>query len=228
MKTDVHLQRDVLDELDWEPSIDAAQIGVTAHEGVVTLFGHVPTYADKHLAEEAAKRIHGVLGVANEIEVRPEGIDAHDDEELAAAAVHALQWDASVPEGGIQVTVEDAWVRLEGNVAEHYQREASEEAIRRLVGVRGVKNDILVLPVEMQTEIMTHIDAAMQRSALLNLRQIQVEIHDRSVTLTGDVHTQAEFAEAERIALANRGVQRVINCLTITPWGTGVAEEWGY
>ena len=97
-KTDAHLQRDVLDELDWEPSVDAAQIGVTAKEGVVTLTGHVPVYSEKHTAEEVAKRVHGVRAVANEIEVRPSDVHVRDDEEIAAAAVHALQWDAEVPE----------------------------------------------------------------------------------------------------------------------------------
>ncbi len=228
MKTDVHLQRDVLDELDWEPSIDASQIGVIAKDGVVTLTGHVPIYAEKHLAEQMAKRVHGVKAVANEIQVRPSDLHVRDDAELAAAAVHALEWDAHVPSQNVRVTVDQGWVTLEGTVERQYQRAAAERAIHHLVGARGVTNEIQVQPPEVTSQIKRDIELALRRNAMINTRRVEVEAQDRMVTLIGDVHTYAESDEAERIAWGARGVDRVVNCLTITPWGDGPAEEWGY
>lgn len=228
MKTDVHLQRDVLDELDWEPSVDASQIGVTVKDGVVTLTGHVPIFAEKHLAEELAKRVHGVKAVANEIEVRPPDVHVRDDTELASAAVHALDWDAHVPSKQIRVTVDHGWITLEGSVQRQFQRVAAERAIRQLVGTRGVTNQIRVCPPEATSRIETDIHSALRRNALIDARRVAVAAQDRIVTLSGDVHTHAECEEAERIAWGARGVDRVVNCLTVTPWGEGPAEEWGY
>lgn len=227
-KTDAHLQRDVLDELDWEPSVDAAQIGVTAREGVVTLTGHVPVYSEKHTAEEVVKRVHGVRAVANEIEVRPSGAHVRDDEEIAAAAVHALQWDAKVPDESIQVSVEDGWINAEGTVKHRYQREAVDRVLRHLHGARGLINKIEVVSPAAVSEIKAAIEAALKRSAVLNSKNLGVEVEDSAVIVTGDAHSHAELAEVERIAWAADGVKKVQNCVTITPWGFGPAEEWGY
>jgi osmotically-inducible protein OsmY len=227
-KTDVHLQRDVLDELAWEPSVDASQIGVTSKEGVVTLTGHVPVYSEKHTAEEVARRVHGVRAVANEIEVRPPDAQAHDDEAIAAAAVHALQWDSKVPDTEIQVTVEDGGIRVSGVVEHQFQKGAVDRVLRHLRGARGVTNEITVTPRQSISETKEAIEAAFRRSAVLNSRRLAVEVENEMVTITGDVHSHAERDEVERTAWSATGVRRVQNCVTITPWGFGPAEEWGY
>jgi osmotically-inducible protein OsmY len=232
MKTDVDLQHDVIQELDWEPGVDVAHVGVTAKDGVVTLTGHVPAYAEKVAAEDATKRIHGVKAIANEIEVRPNEIHTRDDEDLAAAAVRALEWNVKVPEDRVTITVREGWLMLEGTVDWQYQKEAIDRAVHHMPGVRGLTNSILVEPIahphDKYDEAKERIEAALQRSSALTSKQISVEIEDRIVTLCGDVHSHAEREEAERIAWAAGGVHRVENCLTITPWGSGPQEEWGY
>ena len=227
-KTDVHLQRDVLDELEWEPSVDAAQIGVTTKDGIVTLTGHVPVYSDKHTAEEAAKRVHGVRAVANEIEVRPLDVHVRDDEDIAAAAVHALQWDAKVPDKDVQISVEDGWIKAGGTVEHRFQKAAVDRVLRHLHGARRVTNDIRVVSPEAVSAVTSAIESAFKRNAVLNSRKLAVEVADSSVTITGDVHSLSELAEVERVAWSAGGVREVQNCVTITPWGLGPAEEWGY
>lgn len=228
MKTDVHLKRDVLDELDWEPSVNAAQIGVITKEGVVTLTGHVGVYAEKHTAEEVVKRVHGVRAVANEIEVRPSDAHVRDDEDIAAAAVHALEWDSTVPDSRVQVSVEEGWIKAEGTVQQQYEKAAVDRVLRHLHGARGVTNQINVTPQEATSEIKAAIEAAFRRSAVLDSSKLAVEVQDSKVTITGDVHSHNELSEAERIAWSASGVRGVQNCVSITPWGCGPAEEWGY
>jgi osmotically-inducible protein OsmY len=218
MKTNQQLQRDVIEELRWEPSIDAAQIGVTAEDGVVTLTGHVPVYAHKFTVENVAKRVHGVKAVANEIQVRVPGNARHTDEAIAAAALQALKWDAAVPEDRIQVTVRDGWVILEGTLDWQYQREAADRAVRNLIGAQGFTNSILVKPKDHSREIKTDIESALRRHAYLDSGQIQVDEDGGSVTLLGDVHSCLEREEAERLAWAAPGVRRVQNRLEVTPW----------
>jgi osmotically-inducible protein OsmY len=228
VKTDAQLQYDVLEELQWEPSVDAAQIGVTAREGVVTLTGHVPAYAQKLAAEQTVKRVHGVKAVANDIEVRPAEGGQCDDADLAAAVLHTLKWDAAVPDDRVQVTVRDGWITLEGTVDWQFQKEAADRAVRHLVGARGVTNSIVVPRGETPNDLKTGIEAAFRRSATVDSKAVSVEIEDGTVILQGDVHSHAERDEAERIAWSAPGVVRVENYLTITPWGYGPADEWGY
>src|SRR3954447_16537073 len=140
MKTDSELQRDVLNELKWEPSVDAAHIGVSAKDGVVTLSGHVSSYAEKYAAERAAKRVYGVRAVANEIEVKLPISSQRTDSDIAAAAVNALKSHLAVPADKIKVTVSKGWVKLEGEVEWQYQKIAAENAVRYLAGVVGVSN----------------------------------------------------------------------------------------
>ena len=164
MKTDSELQRDVLDELKWEPSINAAHIGVSVNDGIVTLSGHVTSYWEKYAAERAAKRVYGVKAVANELEVKLPGSSQRTDEDIAAAAVNALKSNFSVPADKIKVTVSKGWVKLEGEVEWQYQREAAERAVRYLTGVTGVSNLITVKPRVAPTELKAKIEDAFKRS----------------------------------------------------------------
>lgn len=228
MQADTILQRHVLEELQWDPGLDAAQVGVIVKEGIVTLKGQLPVYAQKHTAEVVAKRVRGVRAVANEIEVRPTDAHVRDDEELAAAAVHGLMWSACIPDAQIQVAVEDGWITLEGTVQQQYQRNEAERVVRHLSGVRGITNSIDVAAREAASTNHSDIEAALRRSAALHMRELSAEVDGSLVILSGDVHSPAERDEAERIAWSAPGVNQLENCITVTPWGTGPAEEWGY
>lgn len=220
MKDDKALQLDVIDELQWEPSVDAAEIGVTARDGVVTLTGRVPTYCERVTAERVAKRVHGVKALANDIEVRPQGVGERTDTELAQVILEALRWKSHVPSDRVKVAISKGWVTLEGEVDWHYQKQAAEEAVRPLLGVRGVFNVITIKPKALATDVQHRIEAAFKRNAELDANQVRVEAHEGKVTLRGDVHSWAERQEAERTAWAAPGVTQVEDLLTITPWGT--------
>jgi osmotically-inducible protein OsmY len=217
MKDDKELQRDVLDELQWEPSVDAAEIGVAARGAVVTLTGSVPTYTEKVAAERVAKLVHGVKAVANDIAVRPVGYGERTDTDIAQAAVGALLWRTSVPNERIKISVSKGWVTLEGEVDWFYQKEAAEDTVRPLLGVRGVTDLITVKPRASATDIKSRIEAAFRRSAELDSKKIQVETHDGTVTLKGDVRSWAERQEAERTAWAAPGVRQVKDLIDVSP-----------
>jgi osmotically-inducible protein OsmY len=212
------LQHDVQEELEWEPSVDAAHIGVAATQpGVVTLTGTVATYAEKTTADRAAKRVAGVRAVANDIEVRPLGSMKRTDTDLAQAVLRALEWDIAVPDEKIKVRVDDGWVTLEGEVALQSHRAAAENAVRRLAGVRGVTNQIRlqIMPTVKPAEVKDRIEAALRRSAEIDARGIQVDAKDSTIILRGRVRTWAERDEAERAAWAAPGVRNVEDQLII-------------
>jgi osmotically-inducible protein OsmY/prolyl-tRNA editing enzyme YbaK/EbsC (Cys-tRNA(Pro) deacylase) len=215
MKTDIILQQDVIDELAWEPSIDAAAIGVAVEDGVVTLSGHVPSYAEKWTAEHVVKRVAGVCGVANEIAVRLPGASVRTDSDIARAALLALEWDVYVPKQRVTVTVGDGWIKLEGTVDSQHQKLAAARAVRALTGVKGVTNLIAVRPLVQPAEVATKITAAFQRSAVLDARGIQVDTLGRKVVLRGTVRAWEERAAAERAAWSAPGVAEVDNQLIV-------------
>ena len=218
MTNSTKLQHDVLEELEWEPSLDAAHIGVAATQpGVITLTGSVATYAEKVAAERAAKRVSGVRAVANDIEVHPVGSFKRSDTDLAQAVLRALEWDIAVPDEKIKARVADGWVTLEGDVALQFQRAAAENAVRRLNGVRGVTNQIRlqIRPTVQPAEVKNRIEAAFRRSAEIDARGIRVDASDSSITLRGKVRTWAEREEAERAAWAAPGVAAVKDELVV-------------
>jgi osmotically-inducible protein OsmY len=215
--TDRELQRHVEDALSWEPSFDAADIGVSVDTGVVTLRGDIATYAARAAAERVALGVYGVKAVANDLNVRLPGQYQRTDSDIAQAAVNALQWNTMVPANRISVAVSNGWVTLKGKADWQYQKEAAARAVRDLTGVRGVSNEITVRPHVEAGDVQTKIEEAFKRSAEIDARRITVTAQDGKVVLSGNVRSWAERQEAERAAWAAPGVTQVEDRLSITP-----------
>lgn len=220
MKTDEQLKRDVQAELNWDPSVNDSGIIVSTKDGVVTLGGHVPFYADRIFAEKATKNVAGVRGLANDIEVKPNMAHQRSDTAIAESAVYALQASVAVPAKDIKVVVSDAWITLEGTVAFQYQKTAAESAVRTLWGVKGVTNSITIhptmkLPTVNATDIRSKIHDAYQRHAVLDAKKVKVDVTGGTVTLSGDVHSWHEKDDAENAAWAAPGVKIVHNNLSV-------------
>ena len=214
MSDDKQLKQPVLDELKWEPSVNAAQIGVTTKDGIVTLMGSVETYAEKHGAETAALRVKDVKAVAEEIKVKLPFSVKHGDSEIAEAAVNRLAWDSSLPKDAVKVAVSKGWVTLTGDVHWHYQHDAAADAVRTLWGVIGVSNQIAIKPQANAGNIKSDIMSALNRSWFIP-ENINVSAKDGKVTLTGTVEYWDERALAGTTAWAAPGVTSVTNDIRV-------------
>ena len=217
MRSDQEIERDVKEELQWDPDLDSTDIAVSVKKGVVTLAGFVKSYSDKYEAEAAAKRVSGVSAVANDLEVRLPSIDQRPDPEIARDAVDAVKIQLPISSENIQVVVKSGWVTLEGAVEWQYQRQTAEKAVRRVKGVKGVTNSIVVKPHLEPTEIKKQIQEAFRRSAEVDANRIQVETHGSEVILKGSVRSWIEREEAERAAWAAPGVTKVDDRLVVSP-----------
>jgi osmotically-inducible protein OsmY len=219
MKKAEELRQDVVDELAWDTSLDAPGIGVAIHDGAVTLTGHVRSYVEKRAAEKAAKRVHGVLAVANELEVRLPSSLQKDDTDIATAAASAIRWSTPVP-STVSATVERGWVTLDGEVDWAYQRRAAENAVRDLAGVRGLSNLIVVKARAVPKNVRDQIHRAFHRSAQIDADHVSVEVSGGKVTLTGTVRSWSEWTEAQHAARAASGVTEVDNRLRVSSMST--------
>jgi osmotically-inducible protein OsmY len=215
--TDRALQEQVQEALDWEPSVETEDIGVTVEQGVVTLRGDVKSYAEKTSAERVALGVYGVKAVANDLNVRIGSALTRTDSDIALAAVNALKWNSQVPAGKITVTVRQGWVTLKGEVDWNYQRDTAARVVRELLGVIGVENAITVKPRVSVEDVESKIEAALKRSAEVDARRIHVGVTDGKVVLSGNVRSWAEREEARRAAWAAPGVKDVDDRISVVP-----------
>lgn len=214
--SDKQLRQDVIDELEFDPSVNAAHVGVAVDGGVVTLTGHVSSYAEKLAAEAATRRVQGVRAIAQEIEVRYPNEKKTADDEIAKRALDIMRWSAVVPSDAIQLTVRDGWVTLSGQSEWQFQKDAAENEIRRLSGVAGVINNIAIKPRVQPTDVKRKIEEAFRRNADIEAQKIRVSVLDGGrITLQGSVHDWQERIAAENAAWSAPGVSAVDDRLTI-------------
>ena len=216
MKPDETLQLHVVQQLDWEPSVDAANIGVTVKDGVVTLEGDVRNYAEKFAAVRVTKTVYGVKGLADELHVKLHPSFERTDADMAKSALQMLAWDTVVPKDQVKVTVRDGWMTLDGEVEWEYQRTDAERAVRYLSGVRGVVNNVTLKHRAVPADVKAKIESALKRSAESDAQHIFVEIHEGTATLSGNVHTFAARDEAAQAAWGAPGVRKVTDNIMVT------------
>ena len=215
IKTDSQIQHDVLAELLWEPSIDAASIGVEVKDGVVTLAGHVGSFNEKWEAESAAQRVGGVKALAIEIDVKLAGSSARTDADIAHSAANVLDWMTYLPKDAVKVTVEQGWVTLKGEVDWAFQKEGAQSSLRSLMGVTGVSDQILLKGKVPTTAVKSDIEVALQRRAHAEAQDISVSVSGAEDTLAGTVHSLSERSLARRTAWSTPGVHRVVDHMTV-------------
>jgi osmotically-inducible protein OsmY len=215
MKSDSHLQKDVMAELNWEPAVHAGRIGVEVKHGVVTLAGQVDSYVEKWAAERAAQRVHGVKALVAELKVELPQLARRGDVDIAESARNILGWTSSLPKDAVKVLVENGWLTLSGDVAWQYQRQDAADCVRYLHGVTGISNQIAVKPPPSAGVVKADIEAALKRRAAADAMAIGVEVQGGDVTLTGSVHDWAERDLATRSAWGAAGVRKVVDRLVL-------------
>ena len=222
-KSDTDLKRDVLAELKYEPSVKVTDIGVLVKDGTVTLNGFATSYGEKWNAVRATRRVAGVNAIADDIEVKLPNSPRHTDGDIAAAAVHQIDWSTTIPKRTVDVTVREGRITLEGEVEWGYERNGAENAVQHLAGVQAVTNLITIKPKLAPTDVETAIKSAFERNAQLDAKKIQVETSGNKVVLRGKVRNYAEREEAERAAWAASGVFSVDNQIKVE-WSWGFAD----
>jgi osmotically-inducible protein OsmY len=215
MSQDSQLQQKIIAELEWEPSVNSAHIGVMTNDGVVTLTGHVETFAEKYAAETAATRVKGVKAIAEEIEVQLPSIMNRGDDEVAAAALHCLAWNTFVPADALHLKVDKGWITIGGQVEWSYQKQAVEQELRQLVGVVGISNHITVKPTANAKDISDDIQDALARSWFYDPNSIKVSAKGGDITLTGSVHSWQGRELAGSTAWSASGATHVENDITV-------------
>ncbi|HEY4958823.1 MAG TPA: BON domain-containing protein [Caldimonas sp.] len=215
MKTDSDLKREVVAELLWDPAVNSTAIGVGVKNGVVTLTGHLDTYAEKEAALRAVRRLQGVKAIAVELDVKLSPQHQRGDTDIVASAELALKWNTSIPAGAVRLTVDHGWITLQGEVEWEFQRRSAEKAIRSLIGVVGVSNEIKLRAKPQPADLAKKIEEALARQALRESKQIQISVDGSTVKLTGAVHSWHEREAVQGVAWAAPGVRAVINELTI-------------
>jgi len=215
MKTDSMLQQDVIDELLYEPGVDASNIGVVANGGVITLTGTVPNYPGRYAAEHAAERVSGVRAVADETKVDLPSLHKRSDQDIAAAALNAMSWQVLVPSGAIQVRVDNGWVTLDGSVDCNFERQAAENAVRHLTGVIAVNNLIIFKAAVSASSLKKDIESAFGRAAQVDASRIGLKVMGNKAVMSGNVSSWAERREAEHAAWSAPGVSQVENNLQV-------------
>jgi osmotically-inducible protein OsmY len=217
MRSDRDIENDVKEELRWDPEISSTDIAVSVKDGVVTLAGFVHSYSEKYAAEAAAKRVAGVGGVANDLEVRLPAIDERPDPEIARDAVAAIKAQLPLSADRIKAVVKNGWITLEGDVEWQYERNIAGNAVRRVKGVHGVTNSIVLKPRAQPSEIKQKIADALKRNAELDAERIMVETSGNKVILKGTVRSWIEREEAERVAWSAPGITQVEDRIAVSP-----------